>query len=307
MELNQLNYFRTVARLQNVTKAAEELCISQPNLSTAITKLESSLGVSLFERKKGKIKLTGNGELFLTHVNRALHELESGLDLIKERSEHGSDRVAFGSAFGGLPEILFSGWSASRPSFSCSQLVYNNAMLERMLLEKTLDFAVMNRRPENSELEWIPLFSDGLAVAMPPDNRHAEEDILDITELDGDRFICNEALFDEASLEALCRHADFIPDIARICNNYGFPGFDLRGLDGCLLIHPFFFSHNFIDCHGKNIAVKRLGNRFCRAEIGLVKLKVGNMNPLSADFYEYVRRELPVFLAGEQALSESVI
>ena len=112
MELNQLNYFRTVARLQNVTKAAEELYISQPNLSTAITKLESSLGVNLFERKKGKIKLTSNGELFLSHVNRAFQELENGLDAIKERTEYTEDRIVAGSVFGGLLDKL-NGLAAS--------------------------------------------------------------------------------------------------------------------------------------------------------------------------------------------------
>ena len=44
LDLQQLQYFRTVARLQHITKAANELHISQPNLSNAIKRLETSLG-----------------------------------------------------------------------------------------------------------------------------------------------------------------------------------------------------------------------------------------------------------------------
>ena len=61
MELNQLNYFRVVARLENMTKAAAELYISQPNLSTSISRLESNLGIQLFQRTRGHIYLTEGG------------------------------------------------------------------------------------------------------------------------------------------------------------------------------------------------------------------------------------------------------
>ncbi|GMA57787.1 hypothetical protein GCM10025858_22900 [Alicyclobacillus sacchari] len=54
MELLQLEYFQTVARLQHMTKAAEELQIAQPSLSKTISRLEEDLGVPLFDRTYGK-------------------------------------------------------------------------------------------------------------------------------------------------------------------------------------------------------------------------------------------------------------
>lgn len=51
MELTQLEYFLTVARLEHMTSASKALRITQPALSHAISKLESELGVPLFERK----------------------------------------------------------------------------------------------------------------------------------------------------------------------------------------------------------------------------------------------------------------
>lgn len=86
MDINQLEYFRTVAKMQNVTRAAESLYITQPNLSMSLTKLENELGIKLFKRKKGSVALTSKGEVFLYYVNKALGELHSGLDYIAERS-----------------------------------------------------------------------------------------------------------------------------------------------------------------------------------------------------------------------------
>ena len=48
MELRQLEYFISVARLGNVTRAAEEHFVTQPNLTVAIRKLEEELNITLF-------------------------------------------------------------------------------------------------------------------------------------------------------------------------------------------------------------------------------------------------------------------
>ena len=79
MDLLQLQYFRTIAQYENLTKAAQALFVSQPNLSTSLSRLEEDLGVKLFERRRGKIALTSNGKLFLTYVERVLGELDNGI------------------------------------------------------------------------------------------------------------------------------------------------------------------------------------------------------------------------------------
>ena len=58
MDINQLLYFQKVAELQHMTKAAEELNISQAALSQAIRSLERELGVQLFERVGRNIALS---------------------------------------------------------------------------------------------------------------------------------------------------------------------------------------------------------------------------------------------------------
>lgn len=63
MELRVLNYFLMVAREENITKAAQQLHVTQPTLSRQLAQLEDELGVKLFERKSHKIVLTEDGIL----------------------------------------------------------------------------------------------------------------------------------------------------------------------------------------------------------------------------------------------------
>lgn len=51
MTLNQLRYFCMASRCHSITKAAEELYVTQPTVSVAIRDLEIEFGVSLFSRK----------------------------------------------------------------------------------------------------------------------------------------------------------------------------------------------------------------------------------------------------------------
>ena len=73
MEIRILKYFLTVAREQNVTRAAEALHITQPTLSRQIAALEEELGTPLFKRNNKKITLTKEGILL---KRRALEILE---------------------------------------------------------------------------------------------------------------------------------------------------------------------------------------------------------------------------------------
>lgn len=71
MEIRTLKYFIAVVRTESITKAAEELHITQPTLSRQLSQLEEEYGVKLFERGSRKITLTNDGVL----LNRRAEEI----------------------------------------------------------------------------------------------------------------------------------------------------------------------------------------------------------------------------------------
>ena len=69
--LSQYKIFYEVAKAGNISRAAKELYISQPAISKSISKLEDSLGLSLFTRSSRGAQLTCEGEVLFEHVREA--------------------------------------------------------------------------------------------------------------------------------------------------------------------------------------------------------------------------------------------
>ena len=76
MELQKLRYFYTVARLQHMTRAAEQLRIAQPALSQAVKSLELELGVPLFVKRGRNIALTECGAHLRDRLETLLPEID---------------------------------------------------------------------------------------------------------------------------------------------------------------------------------------------------------------------------------------
>lgn len=76
MNLKHLEYFITVARLGSINKAAHALYISQPYLGKIIKELETNVGAVLFQRTRGGVNLTPDGEDFMRHAINILKEME---------------------------------------------------------------------------------------------------------------------------------------------------------------------------------------------------------------------------------------
>ena len=120
MELRHLRYFVAIAEERSFTRAAERLWVAQPGLSTQIRRLESELGVQLFERHTRGVDLTAAGELFLERARTTLaaadiarstgHDLEEGLV--------GSVRLGVARGVAGL--WAYSPSSFARPAMNVS-------------------------------------------------------------------------------------------------------------------------------------------------------------------------------------------
>ena len=94
--LSLYRIFYTVARSGNISRAADELFISQPAVSKAVRKLEQSVGCALFTRSSRGVQLTEDGELLYSHVKSALQTLESAENQLRLRHELGMGQLRIG-------------------------------------------------------------------------------------------------------------------------------------------------------------------------------------------------------------------
>lgn len=86
MTITQIRYFVVVAQVQNFSKAAETLHISQPALSKSIAKLEEEFGTALFLRKGRSIVLSEQGKIFLTNAWKSLRRFDHMLIDMQEQA-----------------------------------------------------------------------------------------------------------------------------------------------------------------------------------------------------------------------------
>ena len=83
MTNKSLEYFLIVVKHLNISRAAQELYISQPALSKQLGQLEAELGVTLFDRGKHSLKLTRAGEVLLAETNELLGKYAPDFDVIQ--------------------------------------------------------------------------------------------------------------------------------------------------------------------------------------------------------------------------------
>jgi DNA-binding transcriptional LysR family regulator len=84
INLDLYKVFYHVAKNKNITKAANELNITQPGISKAIKNLEEQLGCSLFIRTKSGVILTDEGKVFFDQIKQAIEIIDNAEDKLKE-------------------------------------------------------------------------------------------------------------------------------------------------------------------------------------------------------------------------------
>ena len=214
MEFTQLNYFRTVARLGNVSQAARELYVTQPNLSKSINRLEAELGVPLFDHRKGKIVLNEDGRIFLASVELCFSELATGKQTIQRLYESQQNVLSLGCSIDDfLPDVLKE-FSLAHPEIGIRQFACPPEELSSRLLARTLDLAITNRGPDSGLLTAELLGEKEFVILVSRDHPLAGQREVSIAQLSGERFICDRSRMDADTLREVCAACGYEPDVA---------------------------------------------------------------------------------------------
>lgn len=189
MELLQLHYFRTVARLEHMTKAAQELHIAQPALSKTIARLEEDLGVPLFDRQGRQIRLNTFGKAFLAKAETALTALEEGRRELADLAgmERGSIHLAaptlnrlsglIGDFLTLYPEVQFHLAQASTEE------------MVQQLENGQIDFCFTALPIKRPGIHELPVLNEEVFLAVPPGHRLASRTSINLSEVADEPFI----------------------------------------------------------------------------------------------------------------------
>ena len=158
MEIKKLKYFLAVAREENMSKAAEQLHISQPTLSKTIKSLEEDLGKKLFVRHSFSISLTDEGMLLRDRAQ----DLVAMADKI-EQEFTALDDITGGDIYLGLAEsyqIRYLAREIYKLKEKYPHLTYHvtsgdTEQVTEKLDKGILDFAVLCETPDSNKYEFV--------------------------------------------------------------------------------------------------------------------------------------------------------
>lgn len=158
MEIKNLRYFLAVAREENMSKAAEQLHVSQPTLSKTLKALEEELGKKLFIRHSFSISLTDEGMLLRDRAQ----DLVAMSDKI-EQEFSSLDDITGGDIYFGLAESYQIRYLAREiyklkekyPNFTYHITSGDTEQVTEKLDKGILDFAVLCETPDSNKYEYV--------------------------------------------------------------------------------------------------------------------------------------------------------
>lgn len=186
IEYYQLEQFVAIAEEGTLSKAAQRLLISQPALTRSLQRLESDLGLQLFDRKKNKITLNENGQLAIPLIQNLLQERDQMIKTL-QAYENSKFMISIGSCapvpIQGLHYIL----NDLYPEMQIKDVLdLNSSNLLDGLKKHEFSLIVLTHPIDNEEFDCFELFKENLYISVPPAHPLALFDKISFDDLDGE-------------------------------------------------------------------------------------------------------------------------
>ena len=190
----QLRSFLAVFRTGSVTAAADELIVTQPSVSAAVSALSRELGVDLTERNGRSIRPTPAGEAFVPYAADVLGLLEQGTRASREAAQVAAKELRIAAVTTAGEHIvppLMQAFSASHPEIALSLDVGNRERVFERVRSHRSDVAVGGRPPSEGVL-GERFLENPIAIITAPDDPLAGKRALPIEELGGRPWLLRE-------------------------------------------------------------------------------------------------------------------
>ncbi|HAE51248.1 MAG: LysR family transcriptional regulator [Tistrella sp.] len=188
----QLRYFLVLAEQLHFGRAAQQLNISQPPLSTSLRQLEETLGFALMERSTKAVRLTPAGALFAEHAARILGQLDAACVLAEQTAKGvaGEITVAFvpSMLFRRLPATL-QAFQEEHPTIELRLQEMNTASQIEELINHRIDVGFVHSVALPDEVSEITIETERLVCCVPYQHRLASRSRISLHELAGERVL----------------------------------------------------------------------------------------------------------------------
>lgn len=194
LTLRQLEIFGEAARHASLTRAAENLHLSQPAVSMQIKQLEEAVGTPLFDRIGKGLRLTEAGRVlqrYSREITTKVDEIAQVMNEIKGL-KRGTLSIAVATTVSQYAIQAVAGFHERYPGISVSLDVTNRKSLLAQLEGNEADIVLMGFPPRKRQLEAIPFMDNPLVVIAAPDHRLASRKAINLSEISNETFLLRE-------------------------------------------------------------------------------------------------------------------
>jgi DNA-binding transcriptional LysR family regulator len=172
LQVAHMRTLQAIARHGSFSRAAHALNLTQPAVSMQVRHLERALGLPLLERVGKRAFPTRAGELLLAHADRALRELEAGVERVQQLRGVVAGRVRLGPSASVSIYLLPPALRRFRARYPETEIVVvtgNASEITRAIVANELDIGIVSLPVRDRELLVSPFFRDELVAIAPPE------------------------------------------------------------------------------------------------------------------------------------------
>jgi len=191
-DIRQLRYAIAAADHGSFYRAARALDIDQSTLSRAISKLERSMGMPIFERSRAGVTMTLAGSTFLRSAKPMVATSEKMVAMMRAAGHGRAGGLKLGHnssvSAGNLRATLMS-WRDAHPNVEVECVEADRSVLLAGLDTGEIDVAILMGAAGHKGFRCEPLWSERMLVALPASHPLAERDVVHWTDLRSERFL----------------------------------------------------------------------------------------------------------------------
>lgn len=189
MDLLQIKYVITITECGSMTKAAQQLHVSQSALSLSCKRLEEELGTKIFQRQGRNLELTEAGMRFCEQ-GREILRMSSALEMeMAEFTNTKVTSVTYTSELGDFSTEAQKLYRSFYPDCQLAELRDNAQLTVEQLTKGIAAFAITAHDRTDDVLESRLLYEEPMYLFVRADSPLAEYDIINVKQLEGETLI----------------------------------------------------------------------------------------------------------------------
>lgn len=193
MTLRHLKIFIAVAEEKTMHSAAKKLYISQPSISQAISELEKTYNVKLFERISQRLYITDTGTELLNYAYRITNMYDEMEQMLHMKGN--LQKLKIGASVSVGTSLLYKILDVLKekyPDLQLSVVVDNTSCIEQLIMESKIDAGVVEGVITQKDIICRHICEDELIVAASPSHHLAQKGVCSIEDIKNEVFISRE-------------------------------------------------------------------------------------------------------------------